>query len=320
MSCLRLAVGRLSRGYWALCAAVLGAWLAAPFSWSAAAQPSAKSETRALTLGMVSEVDQAEIQSHFRDFVGYVVKRLYPETAASANVLVAATPFELAKLLEQRRVDFYLESVYPTYTINYVHNAGRTILRRHKGGLADYQSLIFTKRGGPIKRLEDLRGKTLAFEDAASTSAYLLPKLFLQKQGFKLVEKRGYDPNSSAGMITYVFALAQDRLVDLVRRQEVQAGAFSDDDYASLSEAVKGDLTVLAQTERLPRHLASVRADLDGKSAARIEEILLAMSDDASGRRILEKIDRTTKFDPLPGGEAALKRRLLDTFFTPGAK
>jgi ABC-type phosphate/phosphonate transport system substrate-binding protein len=103
----------------------------------------------------------------------------------------------------------------------------------------------------------------------------------------------------------------------LVRRQEAQAGAFSDDDYAALSEAVKSEFTILAQTEKLPRHLVSVRADLDPELAGRIETILLGMPDDEAGRRILEKLDRTTKFDRLPGGEAALKRRLLDSFFSP---
>lgn len=306
----------------ALIASVLVLGVAAKSLWAAAANPTgSQSESRRLVLGMVSEINQADIKDHFREFVVYVAKRLYPEAAnASGRVVVAPTPFELAKLLEQRRVDFFLESVYPTYTVNYVHNVGRAILRRYKSGQAEYQSLIFSQRNGPIKRLEDLRGKLIAFEDPGSTSGYLLPKLFLQKQGFKLVEKRSYDPTAAAGMVGYVFAYAQDKLVDLVRRQEVQAGAFSDDDYNGQSEAAKSEFVILAQTERLPRHLVSLRADLDAKVAGRIEEILLGMSDEDAGRRILAKIDRTTKFERLPGGEAALKRRLLDTFFSAGSK
>jgi hypothetical protein len=41
------------------------------------------------------------------------------------------------------------------------------------------------------------------------------------------------------------------------------------------------------------------------------------MHDDPEGQRILNKTDHTTKFDALPGGEAALRKRLLDSFFTP---
>ncbi|MBM4260352.1 MAG: phosphate/phosphite/phosphonate ABC transporter substrate-binding protein [Deltaproteobacteria bacterium] len=315
MSPLRLMLKCLRRA----CLGVGLAVVLASSLWTG--QATSSPDSRRLVLGMVSEINQSEIKEHFAEFVAHVAKRLYPEAGNSrGRVTVAPTPFGLAKLLEQRRVDFYLESVYPTYTINYVHNVGKTVLRRHKSGQAEYQSLIFAHRNGPIKRLDDLRGKTIVFEDSGSTSGYLLPKLFLQKQGFKLVEKRGYDPNGAPAVVGYVFAYAQDKLVDLVRRGEAQAGAFSDDDYAGLSDAVKAELVVLAQTERLPRHLVSVRADLDVKLANRIEEILLGMADEDAGRRILARIDRTTKFDRLPGGEAALKRRLLDTFFTPGPK
>ncbi|HYA27506.1 MAG TPA: hypothetical protein VEI95_01720 [Acidobacteriota bacterium] len=40
------------------------------------------------------------------------------------------------------------------------------------------------------------------------------------------------------------------------------------------------------------------------------------MSDDEEGRRILSRTDQTTKFDRLPGGEAALRKRLVDSFYS----
>jgi hypothetical protein len=41
------------------------------------------------------------------------------------------------------------------------------------------------------------------------------------------------------------------------------------------------------------------------------------MHEDTTGRQILSKMDNTMKFDNLPGGEEAMRRRLLDTFFDP---
>jgi phosphonate transport system substrate-binding protein len=127
---------------------------------------------------LVSEINKAAIEENFRDFVRYVARRIAPGSEADAKVIIAPTPFELAKLLEQRRVDYYFESVYPSYTINYVHGAGKTLLRRWKGGAAEYQSFIFTRRDNGINQLADLRGKTMVFEDPGSTSGYLMPKLF----------------------------------------------------------------------------------------------------------------------------------------------
>ena len=61
-------------------------------------------------------------------------------------------------------VDFYMESPYPTYLINSVYGAGKLLLRRWKGGMAEYHALIFTSRTkGKTKRLEDLRGKDHRF-------------------------------------------------------------------------------------------------------------------------------------------------------------
>jgi phosphonate transport system substrate-binding protein len=283
----------------------------------ASAQTAANSsETKILALGLVSEINRTAIEEHFRDLVNYVARKLSPASNMETKVVVAPTPFELVKLLEQRRVDFYMESVYPTYTINYVHDAGKTLLRRWKGGLAEYQSLIFAKRDNGIKRLDDLQGKTIAFEDPGSTSGYLMPKFFLQRRGFKLAEKREFDANATAAQIQYFFAYSQSKLFDAVMAKRADAAAFSDDDFANLAAKEKSEITVLAQTERFPRHLVSVRHDLPSAIISRLEVILLGMHEDEEGRRILTRTDQTTKFDRLPGGEAALRKRLVDSFYS----
>ena len=285
-----------------------------------AAQAREAVEVKTLSLGLVSETHREEIEKHFQEFVRYVTRKLSTGPAIEGRVVVASTPFELAKLLEQRKIDFYMESAYPTYVVNFVHGAGKLLLRRWKSGLADYYSIIFTRSDSGIKRVEDLKGKTIVFEDAGSTSGYLLPKLFLQRRGLKLSEKGRFSPDSAATGVGYVFARTQDKLVDAVLSKQAAAGAFSNDDFNALDEKKKADIGALAQTDRLPRHLLSVRSDLAPELVARLEGILLAMHDDAEGRKILQKTDGTTKFDMLPGGEAAMRRRLLDSFYSPGSK
>jgi phosphonate transport system substrate-binding protein len=275
---------------------------------------------KTLSLGMVSETHRKAIEEHFGDFVRYIARKLSSGSEIEAKVITAPTPFELAKLLEQRKVDFYMESAYPTYVINFVHGAGKLLLRRWKSGLADYHSVIFTRRNGGVKRLEDLKGKTIAFEDAGSTSGYLLPKLFLLRRGLKLTEKHRFNANSLATDVGYVFTYSQEKLVDAVLTKQAEAGAFSSDDFSSLEQNKKTDVAILAQTERLPRHLLSVRSDLAPALVGRLEAILLAMHEDAEGRKILQKTDRTTKFDALPGGEATMRRRLLESFYSPDGK
>ncbi len=273
-------------------------------------------ESQTISLGIVSQVHQKEIEAHYRDFVGYVARKLSYE----GKVVIASTPPELAKLLGQHKVDFYMESAYSTYIINDVEGAAKLLLRRWQRGKPEYQSLIFAKRNGGINHLEDLRGKLIVFENPESTSGYFLPKFFLLRNGFKLSERSRLEAAIAPGEIGYVFAFSQEKLVDWVLTNQAAGGAFSDDDYARLDEKTQADVNVLAQTDRLPRHLVSIRKDMAPALADRLKAILLSMSEDDEGRKILQKTGETTKFDMLPEGEEGMRRRLLNTFYSPAKK
>jgi phosphonate transport system substrate-binding protein len=290
--------------------------LAVDFGSNAAGQTRDGRETKTISLGIVSEIDQKEIEEHFRDFIRYVARKLSSAPDIAGRVVIAPTLLDLVKLLEQKKVDFYMESPYPTYRINNVHGAAKLLLRRWKGGKDEYQSLIFTKRDGGIKRLEDLRGKVIVFEDPESTSGHFLPKFFLLRKGFKLAEKTRLEASVSPSEVGYVFAQSQAKLVDLVLTKQAAAGAFSDDDYATLEQKRRSDIAVLAHTEKLPRHLLSIRKDLPAGLATRLQEILVSMHESDEGRTILQRADSTTKFDMLPGGEEGVRRRLLETFYS----
>jgi phosphonate transport system substrate-binding protein len=287
---------------------------------NAAGQTPYRLEANTISLGIVSKVNQKEIEGYYRDFVGYVARKLSSAPDVEGKVIIASTPPELAKLLEQQKVDFYMESTYSTYVINDVQGAGKLLLRRWQRGKPEYQSLIFAKRNSGINRLDDFRGKVMVFEDPESTSGYFLPKFFLLRNGFKLSEKNRLDAGVAPGEIGYIFASSQEKLVDLVLTKQAAGGAFSDDDYAKLDEKTKADVSVLAQSERLPRHLVSIRKDMAPALADRLKAILLAMSEDDEGRRILQKAGDTTKFDMLPEGEEGMRRRLLETFYSPAKK
>ena len=282
-------------------------------SQNISAQPRSD-EMKSIRLGLISDNDPSAVQEHFREFVRFVARRLSDRLENDARVLIAPTIFDMAKLLEQQRVDFYMESPYATYLINYVHGVGKTLLRRWKGGQAEYQGLIIIKRDSGIKQLSDLRGKSIVFEDPGSTSGYLLPKIFLSRKGFKLVEKRDYDPFASPDEIVYFFARSQRRLLQSLLTGQAAAAAMSDEDYAGLDRNEKPDIAVLDQTEKLARHLVSVRSDFPPPWTNRLEKVLLSMHEDEDGGRVLYKIDQTTKFDRIPGGEEALRKKLLEVF------
>jgi phosphonate transport system substrate-binding protein len=231
-----------------------------------------------LSLGLVFEGPREPIEARFREFVDYLARKISSGQQVKGTIVLAPTALKLVKPLEDKQVDFYMESPYPTYLINRQGSA-LLLLRRWKGGVAEYRSILFTVKESPT-RLEDLRGRIIAFEDPGSTSGYFLPKLLLMRKGFTLVEKSAIDAQLSPKEIGYIFAHSDKKIVELVLSKKVAAGAFSSDDYAALDEKEKSDIAILAETGAFPRHLVSIRKDLNAAVAKRLKEALLSMDQD----------------------------------------
>ena len=283
-----------------------------------AAQTKQGTSTKPLTLGVVFQGPSGPLQEHFRPLVDYAARKLTPKGDTKGTVVTAPTAGQMMKLLEEKHVDFYMESPYPTYLVNRL-GAAKLLLRRWKGGMADYRSVIFTRKINGIARLEDLRGKVIAFEDPGSTSGYFLPKLFLLKKGFSVVEKPTAGSKVSSREVGYIFADTHKKIVNLVVQEKVAAGAISNDDYASLEDNLKSSISILGESESVPRHLVSVRKDLPEPVRLSLKEILLNMHRDQEGQDILRKTDNTTRFDSLPGGEESMRKKLVELYRPRGS-
>jgi phosphonate transport system substrate-binding protein len=307
-----------SRNFLSICtAAVL--FLCVAHTGNAAEKAPQPLNVKSLTMGLVFENPGEPVPEPLREFVNYVARKLSSTPAISGTVVVAPTASQLVKLLEEKRVDFYMESPHATYLINRLGSA-TLLLRRWKGGMGEYRSIIFTNKESGISRVEELLGKIIAFEDAGSTSGYFMPKLLLLHKSLVLTEKSGLDAKVAAKEVGYIFAGSDKNILNFVLAKKVAAGAFSNDDYAGVGEKEKSAIAILAESASLPRHLVSIRKDLPAPVAKRLKEVLLAMHEDAEGRAILQRTDNTTKFDLLPGGEESMRQRLVELFRFRGNK
>ena len=285
----------------------------------AGAKTEAQVSIKALTLGAVYQSAQERVAEHFHPLVEYAARKLAPTGEIKSTVIVADNIPQLIELVERAQVDFYLESPFPTYLINR-SGTGKILLRRWKSGMSEYRGVIFTSKASHITHLEDLRGKMIVFEDPGSTSGYFLPKLLLFEKRFRVAEKPDLSAKVSGGEIGYIFAGSEKNVVKLVREEKVAAGAISNDDYASLDETSKARLSVFVESGSVPRHLVSVRRNLPEAVIKRLKEILLSMHQDDEGQKILRQTDGTTKFDTLPGGEEAFRRKMNDLYHLRGEK
>ena len=273
----------------------------------------AGSSVETISLAVVSAKPKHRIDEH-RDFVNYLARKLSSTSDVKGNVVIVPTALQLAKLLNEKKTDFYIESPYPTYVINRESGAS-VLLRRWKDGVSDYRGVLFTAKESRVTGLDDLLGKTVAFEDAGSTSSYFMPKVFLLRKGFKLTERSSFDAQVSAREIGYLFADGSEKkLLNWVVSGKVAAGALSNIDLDKREAKTKLALVTLAETEMFPRHFLSVSKNLDAAMVSRLKEVLLNMHQDPEGQKILRMSDNTTKFDPLPGGEETIRRKFKQLF------
>ena len=64
-------------------------------------------------------------------------------------------------------------------------------------GRAEYRSVIVVAPDSPIQKVEDLRGKSFAFGDTASTQGHLIPRIILTEHGISLDDLGGYEYTGS---------------------------------------------------------------------------------------------------------------------------
>src|SRR3989338_3962917 len=98
---------------------------------------------------------------------------------------------------------------------------------RRSDGKSDYHSIIVTKADSGIETLEDLKGKSFAFVDPASTSGNLIPR--------KMLIENGIDPDKDFSRSYY--AGTHNAVEYAVANGKVDAGADSDNSYDRMVRA-----------------------------------------------------------------------------------
>ena len=102
----------------------------------AEAQTKQTLNTKPLTLGLVFQGPAKPVEERFHPLVDYAARKLSPPGEIKGMIALAPTTGQMMKLLDEKRVDFYMESPYATYLINRL-GAAKLLVRRWKGGLAE---------------------------------------------------------------------------------------------------------------------------------------------------------------------------------------
>jgi phosphonate transport system substrate-binding protein len=257
--------------------------------------------------------EPAEIMARFQPLADYLAANLSAFGINVGEVKVAPNMGTMADWLASGEVDLYFGNSYPALIVSEKSGA-LPVLRGWKGGSGEVHSVFFARADSGLTSLADLKSHMVAFGEPNSTSGYLLPMAHLVQAGLIPIEKSGPDSNVSPIEVGYVYSGEAENTFKWVCDGTVIAGVTDNHRYKRIAAQSDVELTILAETEALPRQMVLVRPGLDAELLAAVEALLLGLHESEEGLEVLE-IFKTTKFDEFPqGADAALDRmrRLYD--------
>jgi phosphonate transport system substrate-binding protein len=139
-------------------------------------------------------------------------------------------------------------------------------------GSPTYNSILIATADGPVKSVEDVRGKPFGFGDQASTSSHLAPRAHLLKK-YKLAGGTDYK---------IVHLGTHDAVARAVQSGQIPAGALSEAIYKSLVARNTIDETKIRKldlSEPIPNYPITMQGDLAPALKEKIRKAFLEVKD-----------------------------------------
>jgi len=140
-------------------------------------------------------------------------------------------------------------------------------------GSTTYQSVVIANSAAGVGRIEDIKGKNMAYGDKASTSSHLIPKSVLAEKGLDV--GRDYKEH---------FVGSHDAVAIAVQNGHAQAGGLSRPIFESLIERKVIDsakVKVLGYSKPFPQYPWTLRSNLKPELKAKIRAAFLNLKEPA---------------------------------------
>lgn len=264
------------------------------------AQSAESASRQILVLGRVSD-DPKNHADALQPMLDYVVPRMRSVGIREGRVLMARDATQMQSYLRRHRVDWVSDTA--VMAVEYQRRVGADLLlATERGGGLYYHTVFFTWRDSGITSVSDLKGRSIAFQNAYSTSSYVVPAAELLRAGLGLDVLLSPLDRPATGRVGYLFARSEGNVATWVQKRLVDAGAFSNLDWqqmSQLSPRFRDDLHVFHETHDAPRAIELVSPSLDPKVRERLREVLLAAGDDPAASDALKQFFGTRRFVPL---------------------
>jgi phosphonate transport system substrate-binding protein len=160
-----------------------------------------------------------------------------------------------------------------------------------QGGKSTYTGLLFVRKDSGIRKPADMKGKTIALVDPATTAGYISQKSYLRDHGINI------DTD-----VKIYWAISHEAAIRAVLSHQADMGGAKDTvvkKYRRENRLFDTMVNVIDETPKkgVPDNTLAVRKGLDVASRERLKRALLAMHTDPEGSRVLARMG-SVKFIP----------------------
>jgi phosphonate transport system substrate-binding protein len=219
-----------------------------------------------LVMGLIPAENNEEMIKQFEPMRAY----LESKTGQKVKVFTATDYAGVIEAMRKKRVDIAWFGPLSYYLAEQEAGAEAFAAGIRKGSDSHtYKSIFVVPGDSPAKTLQDLKGKSVAFVDPASTSGGLMPTFMVKKA-------TGLMPQDFFGKFTY--AGSHDAAELAVKNKTVDAAADNDITYPKMLK--KGLITketnrILLESDPLPGSPLCYRKDLSREMKTKIQEAIL---------------------------------------------
>lgn len=273
----------------------------------------ARAENGILVLGRVSDDPKAHYEQ-LKPLLDYVVPRMADVGIREGRVLMARDVQQMGSYLRRGRVDWVTETS-GTAMMLAERTGALPLLMTERDGVERYHTVYFVRKDSPVRSLEDLRGRSIAFQNRASTSAYYVPATELMGAGLQLEVLLSPMDRPAPDSVGYVFGRSELNVSSWVHKGLVDAGAMSNIDWINpqrVPPTFRDDFRIMRETPEYPRGVEMVRATMEPRVRERLREVLLQAAADPDARDALLGFFQTTRFVPIDAATAAGLERLRE--------
>ncbi len=194
--------------------------------------------------------------------------------------------------LRSDHVDITFMSPLP-YVLAHRMGAADALLGEVYRGRTTYRAKIFVRRDSGIRKLEDLRGKTIAFVDPISSSGFMYPRDIFHRAGLLKPEEA---PEKFFRRV--YFAGGDEQAIRSVFNRFTDAAGIGEFSILLLRPEERDAVVAIGESVEIPSHCVAVRKGLDRKLRNAFREAALKLNQPAH-RHLLRALYGTDGYVPV---------------------